>query len=268
MLEGFRVYGVDFSGARDAGRRIWVARGRLIGGRLRLETCRPAETLPGSSRARERCFPALVDLVASQPSAVFGFDFPFGVPSQCCGGGPWDGLVLSVADRFPDCETFREACRKAAGGRELRRLTDRDSATPFCVYNLRLYRQTYHGLRDVLAPLVRSGAACVLPMHRPTAGKASVVEICPASTLKRQKLYRPYKGKRAEHRRARRNILTALEQRGLDLVGRAAWKAAVQDDGGDALDSMIAAFATGRALEAGFPAPDDPTCLVEGYVYV
>ena len=47
-----RVYGVDFSGARDAGRRIWLAEGRVGGGRLRVESCYPAEELPGSGRAQ------------------------------------------------------------------------------------------------------------------------------------------------------------------------------------------------------------------------
>jgi len=46
-ISSFRsVYGVDFSGAEDAGRKIWVATGTIEGRTLRIEQCQPGEALP------------------------------------------------------------------------------------------------------------------------------------------------------------------------------------------------------------------------------
>ena len=65
---------------------------------------------------------------------------------------------------------------------------------PFAAYNLRIYRQTFYGVRDVLAAAVARQAAAVIPMQEYAANKAWIVEACPASTLKSLGVYRPYKG--------------------------------------------------------------------------
>ena len=54
-----RVYGVDFSGAKDADRKIWIAGGTLDGGTMRLDLCRRLENLPGSGSRLERALAAL-----------------------------------------------------------------------------------------------------------------------------------------------------------------------------------------------------------------
>lgn len=267
-----RFYGVDFSGARDAGRRTWITSGLGIDGMLRIDGCLPASELPGSSVGRGPCLEALGAFVADQPGAVFGFDFPFGLPHACVAARDWTGFVRSFRRRFRNADTFKRACWTAAGGRECRRLTDRESRTPFCAYNLRLYRQTYHGIRDLLAILVTRGGASVLPMQEPRPGTPLVIEICPASTLRGwfPGLREPYKGRTSSHRRARARILRALEATGIVRVdGAVVKRSALVDPGGDALDSFLAAFAAFQAARTEFATPGRGQKLyrLEGYVY-
>ncbi len=183
-----RVFGVDFSGAADAGRKIWIASGIIRGRGLRIEQCVRAEALPGSGRDRDLGLTALRRFIAEAGASAFGLDFPFGLPRCLVVEKTWEDFLSAFSSRYPDAERFRRACQRAAGGAELKRVTDRETRTPFCVYNLRLFRQTYFGLRDLLAPLVRGRRVRVLPMQRAAAGIPSILEICPASTLKRARL--------------------------------------------------------------------------------
>jgi len=264
------VYGVDFSGAADAGRRLWVTRAKQSPRRLRVETCVPGRSLPGSGKDRPACLAALRSLIAAAPRAAVGLDFPFSLPAALLGDQPWVEFVLCFAERFSTPQAFRRACLRQAGGREWKRETDRENRTPFSPYNLRLYRQTYYGVRDVLAPLVRGELADVLPMQPAEPLRPWLLEICPASTLKVRGLYTPYKGRSAAHRAARAGILDALETAdGLRFAEPAARQTALEDAGGDALDSMIAALATGRALRTSPDRPGgDPLQQCEGRVFV
>ncbi len=231
------VHGVDFSGASDAGRKIWIASGVAAGSGLRVETCRRAEALPDSDRQRDRCV---------------------------------DGFVRSFSARYASPQAFREACRAAAGGAELKRVTDVESRTPFSPYNLRLYRQAYFGTRDLLAPQVREGAVSVLPMQRPEPGRPRLIEVCPASTLRRLGCRGPYKGRGTTRRQAREAILARLEEESLTPLAPELRREAVRDVEGDVLDSVVAALAAFRAL--GDPAvlhpPPSEACAQEGYVHV
>ncbi|MFP5501598.1 MAG: hypothetical protein ACLGIN_03855, partial [Candidatus Sericytochromatia bacterium] len=170
----------------------------------------------------------------------------------------------------------RAACRAATGGQEIKRETDRLARVPFNAFNLRVYRQTYYGLREVIAPLVRSGRAAVLPMQPPAEDRAWVLEVCPASTLKRLGLYytaagRPwsYKGRTEAHQAARARLWLALTDRYGLRAGPAKRRAAIEDAGGDALDAVIAACATAEAIESplALPASCREAAPVEGYIY-
>lgn len=251
--------------------KIWIASGVIERGALRIETCRRAEELPRSGRARDRCLAALTNFIAGERASAFGLDFPFGLPRPLVKEERWEDFIRSFPDRYATPEEFREACRLAAGGVELRRATDLQARTPFSVYNLRLYRQTYFGIRDLLYPLVRNQLACILPIQRPFLDRPWILEICPASLLKREKLYLPYKGRTQEHRRARARILNEIERSGHLFVQTSKLRTAVMDDHhGDALDSVIAAFATFQALRkpAGLAVPGNGAYALEGYVYV
>jgi len=263
------VYGVDFSGARDAGQRIWLARGSIEENSLEVLDLFQAESLPGSGRERGLSHRALVSFIGEQEGGIFGLDFPFSLPQDLLWGESWEEFALTFEKVYKSPEDFREGCRSAASGKESKRNTDSIARTPFSPYNLRLYRQTYFGIRDVLASLVRDDAACILPMQQPLEAKAWVLEICPASTLTREQLPTSYKGRTPTRRTARITILQALEKRLQLRVATSVIRSnIVEDCGGDALDSVIAALATFRsfrnafALDAAFPYHR------EGWVYV
>jgi hypothetical protein len=270
-LDGGRrwVFGVDFSGARNAGERIWIARCSMGEDVLDLVDLFQAKSLPGSGRARVMSHRALAAFIGKQEDGIFGLDFPFSLPSDLVKGRRWEEFVLAFGEAYKSPEDLRDLCRSEAKGRELRRHTDIASRTPFSPYNLRLFRQTYFGIKDVLATLVKTDSARILPMQQPLDGKAWVLEICPASTLKRENLHTPYKG-RADHRRtARIDILHAIEK-GLQLrVTTSVHRSKIESNiGGDALDSVIAALATFRAFRNSFAL--DASCPYdrEGWVYV
>jgi hypothetical protein len=265
-----RIHGVDFSGARDAGRKIWIASGVIERGVLRLEECRPAEELAGSGRDRDTCLAALQNFIAGERACAFGLDFPFGLPLALVKEASWEEFVLAFPERYATPEEFRDACQRAAGGVELRRVTDLLSRTPFSPYNLRVYRQTYYGIRDLLAPLIRKRLARVPPMQCPVPGQPWILEICPASLLKRQKLYLPYKGGSEGHRAARARILREIQTATpVSLASRSFRSMILEDRDGDALDSVIAACGTFRALRhpPGLAPELNGAYAVEGYVY-
>jgi hypothetical protein len=265
-----QIYGVDFSGAAQAGKKIWITCGRIEGRSLRVERCFQAAHLPGSSQERDHCLAALRDFVGQEPAGVFGFDFPFGLPHGLVTEKTWEDFVLSFPHAYDSPEQFRDTTRRLAGGHELKRVTDRETRTPFSPYNIRLYRQTYFGIRDLLAPLVKDRLACVLPMQPARPDRAWLLEICPASTLKREGLNRPYKGRSTEHYEARVRILEAIEKMTPLRVTFSLRPVILDDSEGDALDSVIAAVAAFRVIRSLDPIHVDvnQAYAVEGLVYV
>lgn len=265
-----RVYGVDFSGAKDAGRKVWIAAGIRDGTTFRLESCRPAESLPNGSRRRNNCYAALRELLVGDTNTAAGFDFPFSLPASLVNEASWEDFVLAFPMRYPDSESFRSACRTKTGGKEYKRRTDTEQQTPFSAYNLRLYKQTYFGIRDVLHPLVRDHHAWVVPMQPAKPGRPWLLEVCPASTLKQEGLYQPYKGKTRQHRAQRRRLLTSFEDRGLLSIDEDLRAKLVADADADGLDSVVAAIATARVLPELHTLTDVPArneYALEGYVY-
>lgn len=241
------VHGVDWSGAAKAGKHAWWARGRRNGSRLRLDSLDRGDSLERSGQDRERFLDAVVDRIARLEHAAVGFDFPFSLPSALLNGGTWTEFVSLFPSCFPTPELFRSWCRERTGGRELKRVTDRIAKTPFAVYNLRLYLQTYFGIARVLAPLCGSGRAVAPPMQSLRSDVPWLLEVCPASTLKRLKLDTSYKGRTRQN--ARRIIVKALCERDLLVAPSSRHVSAmVEDTGGDALDAVVAAIATARAV--------------------
>ena len=163
-------------------------------------------------------------------------------------GQTWLQFIRTFADALCHAAGLSTGVlARAAHGRELKRRTEIETKTPFSPYNLRLYRQTYYGLRDVIAPLVRERSVRVLPMQSSRSGVPSLIEICPASTLKQMDWYRPYKGRSVEQRAARLMIWRSLQREGVQLAGRLK-PIVLADPEGDALDSILAAWAAYRSL--------------------
>lgn len=261
-----RILGVDFSGASDAGRKIWIAEGRPDGnGALELLSCVAAIDLPGSGKAPHEAVPALARHIAGLGAARVGCDFPFSLPRDLVGAKSWRSFALRYAADFADADTFRNLMRTTQNAAEHKRITDRIAKTPFNSYNLRLYRQTWWGISGVLGPLVSSRSASVRPQQKMLPGKPALIEVCAACTLKSINLYPPYKGKEATHRKARRRILDHLIERGaLAAPSRRMRTLLLDNEGGDALDAVIGAVATARAELATQP---DAYQRLEGRVY-
>jgi hypothetical protein len=268
------VYGVDFSGARDAGRKIWIARGIVCGQALHVDVCSRAGDLPGGGEEWAACLAAMGAFIAQQRQAIFGLDFPLGLPRPLANAASRSQFVCTFLGRYDTPDQSRADCYVLAAvvaGRELKRATDRESGTPWCSYNLRIYRQTLYGLRELLAPLVRDDLACVLPMQSAAAGRPWLIEICPALTLKHHELYAPYKGGGAGQRTVRERVMRAMEQLApLDILDAGVREAITEDSDGDALDSVVAARATWCALQRleAFAIDGNPPYAVDGYVYV
>ena len=268
-----KVYGIDFSGARDAGNKIWIASARVLGTRIEVEECYQAKYLPDSATDCERCLNALRQFISKQRACACGLDFPFSLPRRLVEANTWEEFVLSFGSRYLGPEKFKQSCWETAGGCEERRGTDRENKTPFSPYNRRLYRQTYYGIRDVLAPLVRDKVVSVLPMQSGSPAKPWLLEVCPASTLERMGLRRPYKGssKDMDKKANRTQILEEFENAGLINISSSALRATILDNpGGDALDSIIAAFATFRAIgsSADSSASTSNNSMLEGHIYI
>ncbi len=256
MATKSQIYGVDFSGAKDAYKKIWICESVVTKEGIKIEDCQNLKSLDGGRKVdRDQCFEKLNDLIAEKKDAVFGLDFPFGLPKIVVNEANWITFIKKFSEHYNDPDDFHQKCKEKAiketGKKELRRATDVETGSPFCAYNLRLFKQTYYGINNVLHPLVKDELANILPMEDRENSKPWVLEICPASTLKDLNLYfTGYKGKDNKSKKLRETILTRLKEDGLVTeIDPKVWKSSVEDKGGDALDSVIAAVATWRGLK-------------------
>lgn len=245
-----KVAGVDFSGARDAGKHIWIAEGTLTDTGVQIDALNRADALAGGGAAFAPALEGLVEHVASLRDSLVGFDFPFSLPRSLIAQSSWPSFVEHFATSYDTPTAFRDSCRLATDGRELKRDTDREAKVPWCTYNLRLYRQTWAGIRHVLWPLIRDDRARVIPMQALVEDKPVISEICPASYLKREDLYVPYKGRGDAMKVSRDGLLRALvKRRALAPLPAAKRRMVIEDIGGDALDAILSALCAARIEE-------------------
>jgi hypothetical protein len=242
LAEGKDIIGVDFSGAAGAGKLIWVACGFKENGRLKINSCQSAADLPGGGIKRDRALDALCSFIELRNNALIGLDFSFSLPQQLIKEKAWEEFILSFPDKYCSPEHFRRFCFEATEGKELKRKTEMDKKAPFSSYNLRMYRQTYYGICKLLNPLVKKDRATVLPIQIPKPGKPWLMEICPASFLKGEGMRISYKGRSQDKHDARLKILQFLEnEKKLQFEKLHLRKLILEEHGGDALDSVIAA---------------------------
>jgi Protein of unknown function (DUF429) len=255
------VYGVDFSGARLAGRNTWVARiergerGDVCGRAWRLAELARLEDLCGTA-ARAEALGFLVGLIERSEGALWSLDFPFGLPVELLGEG-WSRQFEFIGEWGEDgygagLECVRRS-RALRGVKHIRRLTDIEERAPFDPYHYRIIYQTFHGMRDVLAPLRRRRQTAILPFQyrRLASARRVIVEACPASTLKRMGLpHQNYKQPEGgpltlKRRRTRRAILEGLAPH--LCIGDTDRRRIMRNGGGDALDAVIAALGAARS---------------------
>lgn len=254
------ILGVDFSGAALAGDKIWIARAHFDGENLVFDELSPARDLPGSAPQRDAALASLVQYIESFAAPICGFDFPFALQADELDRPDWRDWVTQTPARFADADEFRAAY---AG---VKRATDVRAKTPFAPLNLRLYRQTYYGIARVLAPLLRTGARA-LPFEQARENQTWLLEICPASLLKKHRLYFSYKGKSEAQRENRARILGECSERFALKIAQEMQKTAIADSEGDALDAILSALCVARALAKDNFAPQDEIEKLEGRVY-
>lgn len=246
------IYGVDFSGAKLAGENTWIA--RLVPRRRSYELVElwRLRSLCGTAE-REPALAHLVKLVAASQDALWGMDFPFGLPVEVVAdGASWAEQLRWVRQWCRGAYALGEECvrRALALGKpmHIRRTTDQEAKTPFDCYHYRIIFQTYHGMRDVLAPLSAVRGTAILPFHyrRLPSARRVIVESCPGSTLKRLGLphqnYKQAEGGPLTRRRrnTRHEILSALSAHIAISPGQR--RTIMRNAGGDALDAVIAAL--------------------------
>ena len=267
-----RIYGIDFSGALDAGKKIWIADGAINNGRLMIGNCESAGDFLKTGVERDKCLRALREFITGKKDCVFAMDFPFGLPLQFVRENSWEAFVLNFHEHYEKAEYLKNECKSITGNRESKRVTDQRSKAPFSPYNLRVYRQTYYGINNILRPLVQEQKACVLPMQAAHPDKPWIIEICPASTLKNlfnlKKLF-SYKGSTRYHEKAQERILTAIERKDVSIMEETLRKKILKERSGDALDSVIAAYAGFRALNdpSFLLIRENTTIMIEGHVF-
>lgn len=258
------VHGIDFSGASDAGRKVWIASGTVEDGELHLQRCRSAATLFGTTD-REATHEALVDFLRDGGPTTVGLDAPFSLPGELVDADSWEAFVRGFDDRFDDPEEFRETCLERTDDENRRRDAD-ERVGGLCPYDIRVHKQTFYAIRDVLEPLLDD--VSVLPMHD-TGAKRTLLEVYPTAVLEQFALFAEgYKESSDRGARRRGRNFDGLERcTGVEYADRESLReTVVENSGGDALDAILAAYA---AYDNAVT--DDPLDVeydeVEGYVY-
>ncbi|AWM35936.1 hypothetical protein GobsT_63290 [Gemmata obscuriglobus] len=277
--------GVDFSGAKRAGRCIWVARltvPRTVAPRL--VSLDRLDRLCGTAE-RGVCLAALVEIVNASEGALWGFDCPFGLPVELFPeNAPWAdhfAFLAEYEDAY-DCglECIRRTQAMSAAlhrtALHCRRQSDVAAKAPFDAFHYRMIYQTFFGMRDVVRPLAATPGTAVLPFQYRKVPKAKrvVVECCPSSVLKRDGLphqnYKHPKGGPLPRRcvATRHAILEGLARR--VRIGDHFRRVIMRNPGGDALDAVIAAVGALRGVrEADHKAlAVHPRLTREGWMYV
>lgn len=260
------IVGIDFSGAMNAGKHIWVSTGSVSGGALRLSSCERASSLFSSKHSKRKIFGELVDWIDSLQGATVGLDFPFGVPEDVANivfhATSWEEFMNSGSWRGLTPDRFRDQCTNFSHN-ELR---DTDAIhRADCPHSIRIYKQTFHGIKDVLRPLNERDVS-IAPMVRNR--DTTVLETYPAATLARDDdLYASRYKNRASTRERRVHNVNALSRlQDLDISGIETSKIE-NDSRGDAMDSVVAALATFRASYNKSPFNTTSHTRIEGHIY-
>eukprot|EP00439_Symbiodinium_sp_Y106_P069694 s781_g12.t1 len=282
------VYGIDFSGASDAGKKLLIARCDLqrscVGWTLTVVSIRAARNLPGGGLSPDTATAALrselLEAAKSQAQVIVGVDSPPSIAKQFIAQKDWATWVAKFFRNYPTPAAFRKATSLLRSGHckksriEPKRMTDVRHKTPLAPQNLRMYKQTWWAITGVYLPLAQSGF-CVAPcMPIGRKQKHLLMESCPASLLKRLDLYsKPYKGKDVKHVQRRRFIMKSLKK-GIPVGGRSKAKLRVDfgvrtltqklltDAGADSLDAVLAAVGAACSVRRNnFPAPEDGEML-------
>ncbi|MEF8841474.1 MAG: DUF429 domain-containing protein [Haloarculaceae archaeon] len=269
------LHGVDFSGASEPGESVWLTTAEPTDDGVEVTACRSAREAFGVSDRDEvlaslRSFPEEGDVMGVDAS--FGLPRPV-LPERVAASDDWREAVRWVAGEYADADAlaaqadWKDRARASeADGIELKRRTD-GSTGANSPYSFITRYQTFHAMRDLLAPVLDS--VSVPPMIPGDDRGPTLIEVYPAATLRSlgvpDRKYKDSSDPRARERRER--ILAGLCEWGVTLPERFEERV-LGDADGDALDSLVAAVATARAVESRFAVEDGRYDPVEGYIYV
>jgi hypothetical protein len=221
------LHGVDFSGADKGGlHKIRIA--TLDSGSVQI------------ARAdRGQLLRAIIDSAALSERHIWRIDAPVGLPLATLRAHGVQEEWLASAQWALESGSPRawRSMMRSVSREEPRRRADIEARTPMAPMNLRIFKQTWTLMCEVLLPLHAAGVS-IVPMA-PTASNAMVCEGCPSSVLQRRGWpARGYKGSGGPPRQVRHLILQKLAGTGLRVPPRIAAEAE-EDEEGDALDALL-----------------------------
>lgn len=254
--------GIDWSGAAKSGRKIWSA---LV------------KTDSNGKPVLQRVWRPFINCTPVQVVNQFGpwlnktefhvaaADFCFGLASRHqVVGMPLNRVPPGLATWVRENYGNEPLQFKNALAPELRRVTDHICTSPFAPTNLRMFRQTFWGIRSLEGLKID-----ILPWGNATANKI-LIETLPAMLVRRL-VQGPCQYKQAGQpgNEQRALLLRALIQATGLIITEADRTLVVEDKEGDAMDAILAAIAAGSAHQQGFQIMQNhqQQALLEGWIY-
>jgi hypothetical protein len=227
------IHGVDFSGADSGG----AAKIRMVS--RDLDAPRAAVRLDGRFD-RGALVRRILAMREDGRRHLVRIDAPVGLPLDTLRGfdvtPSWSAMSEWLAG-FGAPRLWRSEVR-TRDRREPKRICDAAFRTPMAPMNLRVFKQTYTLIAEVLRPLVQAGVR-VEPVHAADSS-VTVCEGCPASLLRlRGWPDHGYKGGGEPPRRVRADILKRLQSRDRIVLAPEMARSAEEDPEGDLLDAIL-----------------------------
>lgn len=263
--------GIDYSASKKPANKIWVADCKLENNSIILNQIYSLkEKIKYNSL--NSCNLYLVNLVKNNINYSFGFDFSFSIPDVFFPEHTWEELILVFKKKWISANLFKENLLFLSDKKELKRSTEIEAKVPFSTYNLWIYKQTYYGITEILAPLLQANCCKIIPFQSRKKNYPAILETCPASFLKFNSgdsdLSKYYKGKKEANLERRTMILEILENNfNLKYNSNDFKNKILSNMDGDALDSLICAIIVIKRSYNNFEITKNSKLKKEGYVY-
>ncbi|MBL9150391.1 MAG: hypothetical protein JNM94_17025 [Phycisphaerae bacterium] len=228
------LHGVDFSGADGGG----AAKIRIV----ERDFAKPRGPIVSRGRADRRgLLRQIRERATDGRRHVWRIDAPFSLPIETLDEFhvPHDWMAMARWMRdFGSPRGWRHDIRSVSR-REPKRECDRAERTPMAPMNLRVFKQTWTLIAEVLLPLAEEGVRIEPVMPGDPTAATTICEGCPASTLHRFGWpTRAYKGGGDPPALVRESIVASLRRDGMTIPDALAAEA-IADTEGDLLDAMI-----------------------------
>lgn len=252
--DGIILHGVDFSGADSGG----AAKIRVV----TRDGAAPGAPVVSAGRMDRRGLVRAI-LASAQDGRMhtWRIDAPMSLPAEVASefALPADWLALAKwMHAFGSPRLWRTELRSRMR-REPRRACDTALSTPMSPLNLRVFKQTWTFICEVLVPLSEAGIR-IEPAFAGTNPDVVVCEGCPASVLHSKGWpRRGYKGGGEPPRALRSEMIDLLREAGIDIPAAMA-EEAIRDEEGDLLDAIL-------LVMPPFHTVVPEVAKVEGWVY-